>query len=320
MTLGRPLPAGLWGSVGALARAPTLIGHLCRFRPQVIQTQLMTAEILGGLSRWILPDRPLWLHVEQNVYPWKSGPVRALERFLAGGDGLWVTPSRVVADHVQNRLGLPPGRVRVIPNGVKLTGREAPAVLENPCDSKSPFRIGTVERLVPQKRQELILRALRRLRDRGLNVEWSLLGEGSCGRAIEKSISRLGLTPYCHWFGETTDPEVLFSQLHAYVTASDREGFGISTIEAAVRAIPVLAPDIPIFRETLGGLGGLLYAPGSAEDLADRVGRLVIDPTYREHMARSLSTATRGKYGLERMIDAYATLIQSNGPAEMLTS
>ena len=36
VTLGRPLPAGLWGSVGALARAPTLIGHLRRFRPQVI--------------------------------------------------------------------------------------------------------------------------------------------------------------------------------------------------------------------------------------------------------------------------------------------
>ena len=67
-----------------------------------------------------------------------------------------------------------------------------------------------------------------------------------------------------------------------FVSASEIEGFGISVVEAAAVGVPFVISDIPVFREvTKDGTGGLLFRPGDADDLADKINRLLRDDALR---------------------------------------
>ena len=57
------------------------------------------------------------------------------------------------------------------------------------------------------------------------------------------------------------------------------ESFGIVTAEAMAAGVPIVASDIPAFRDVLrGGLAGELFTTGDAAALAAAAGRLLDDP------------------------------------------
>ncbi|WP_354179209.1 glycosyltransferase family 1 protein [Arthrobacter sp. UYP6] len=77
--------------------------------------------------------------------------------------------------------------------------------------------------------------------------------------------------------GVTDDEyEELLRTATALVTLSRAEGYGLPMIEAMAAGTPVVASDIPIFREVSGG-AALLADPDSAEAFADAV-RTLDDP------------------------------------------
>ena len=73
------------------------------------------------------------------------------------------------------------------------------------------------------------------------------------------------------------------------------ESFGIVLLEAMAAGAPVLASDLPAFRNVLeGGRLGELFEPGNVTDLATRALRLLGNPQQREHLrANGLAAAPR---------------------------
>ncbi len=66
------------------------------------------------------------------------------------------------------------------------------------------------------------------------------------------------------------------------------ESFGMVLTEAFAAATPVLASDIPGYRDVVrDGLDGLLVPPGDALALAEALRALALDPRLRERMARA---------------------------------
>jgi phosphatidyl-myo-inositol alpha-mannosyltransferase len=64
------------------------------------------------------------------------------------------------------------------------------------------------------------------------------------------------------------------------------ESFGIVTAEAMAAGVPIVASDIPAFRDVLrDGRAGELFAAGDADDLAKAAGRLLDDPTRRAELS-----------------------------------
>jgi phosphatidyl-myo-inositol alpha-mannosyltransferase len=64
------------------------------------------------------------------------------------------------------------------------------------------------------------------------------------------------------------------------------ESFGIVTVEAMAAGAPIVASDIPAFRDVLrGGLAGELFATGDAADLARVASRLLDDPARRAELS-----------------------------------
>lgn len=76
------------------------------------------------------------------------------------------------------------------------------------------------------------------------------------------------------WFDRATDADVSCAYLgaDAVVCASLAEGFGLPVVEALARGTPVIASDIPVFRE-VAGEDATFFRPGDSSALADALDR-----------------------------------------------
>ncbi len=85
----------------------------------------------------------------------------------------------------------------------------------------------------------------------------------------------------------------------AFVFPSVREGWGLAVLEALAAGLPVVATDIPVFREYLtDGKSALLVPPGDAGALAEAMLHVATDRDLREALAKA-SPAVAGRFTWE---------------------
>jgi glycosyltransferase-like protein len=86
----------------------------------------------------------------------------------------------------------------------------------------------------------------------------------------------------------------------AFVFPSTVEGWGLAVLEAMASSLPVIASDIPVFREYLvPGRGVLLVPPEDHEALAAAMVDLVTNPELQAELGRQ-GPAVAAKYSWER--------------------
>lgn len=88
------------------------------------------------------------------------------------------------------------------------------------------------------------------------------------------------------------EKEVLLRTARCLVLPSRIESFGLVLLEAWSVGVPVIALDLPVFRELIThGVDGLLVPPGDVPALADAIATLLADPVR----ARAMGLAGRRK-------------------------
>lgn len=97
--------------------------------------------------------------------------------------------------------------------------------------------------------------------------------------------------------GPVSDPQIesLYRAADIFAFPSVKEGWGLVVLEALASGLPVLAADLPVFREYLrAGHNALLVDPYSLPALAEGMVRLAGEPTLRQRLAEAgLATASR---------------------------
>jgi glycosyltransferase involved in cell wall biosynthesis len=89
-----------------------------------------------------------------------------------------------------------------------------------------------------------------------------------------------------HLVGHTEDIGDLLSASDVFVFPSLHEGLGGALLEALGMSMPVVASDLPAFREFLvQGENAILVPPGYASAFAEAIGRLLDDEPLRGRMA-----------------------------------
>lgn len=122
--------------------------------------------------------------------------------------------------------------------------------------------VGTIE---PRKAHLQVLEAFTKLWARGLDIHLVIVGregwkdvESSERRDIPQVMNILHQHPekqkHLHWLDGISDEylEKVYTSSSCLLAASWGEGFGLPLIEAAHHNLPILARDIPIFREVAG--------------------------------------------------------------------
>jgi len=195
------------------------------------------------------------------------------------------------------------GRYRIVPNGVHLPDAGAPAhappgaepdarayaspgAEHHPPGTGDPqrqLRILFIGQAVERKGLPVLLRAFEALREE-IPATLTLVGAGAAEVAHmmldDRGVVALGKVSEERKLAELERAEVLCApSLHG-------ESFGMVLTEAFAAATPVVASDIPGYRDVLrDGRDGLLVPAGDALALAEALRRLALDERLRAQMA-----------------------------------
>ena len=245
------------------------------------QALLASLKLHGVRLYFIVYDLLPVRHPEWFV----DGLAHAFEQWLGSvaalADGL-VAISRATADDLLDWLAEhPPVRADAAQVGYAHLGADldasAPsrgidadghALLARLRDQPTLLMVGTLE---PRKMQAQALDALERLWDDGVALNLVIVGKP--GWRVEALAARLRDHPQrgrrLFWLERASDEllERLYGASSALLAASQAEGFGLPLIEAARHGLPVIARDLPVFRE-VGGAHAWYFTAGDGAALA----------------------------------------------------
>jgi phosphatidylinositol alpha-mannosyltransferase len=180
-----------------------------------------------------------------------------------------------------------PGEVEIVPNGVDVERFARPgASVAGLPDGRILLWVG---RLDPQKGFPIMVRAFGRLATEFPDLSLVVAGDGRDRHATDllnedarTRVRMLGSVPNV--------------ELPAYLAAADvfaspatgHESFGIVLVEALAAGVPVVASDIPGYREVIrAGVDGLLVPPSDAAALASAIRRVLAEPDLASGLAHA---------------------------------
>ena len=138
---------------------------------------------------------------------------------------------------------------------------------EQKRDQKMLLYVGS---LYPHKNIKVVLEALaNQLQEYTLRI----VGSRSVFRLpIEQQVAELGLTERVIFMGKVSDSSLaeLYKTCFATVQPSLSEGFGLTGLEAMSFKSPVIASDIPVFKEVYQK-GAVYFDPSSANEFSNAV-------------------------------------------------
>lgn len=114
--------------------------------------------------------------------------------------------------------------------------------------------------------------------------------------------------------GVRDDMPECYAAADVFVTASWREGFPRSAMEAAAMGLPTVASDIRGNRQVVDdGVTGVLVGVRIPEEIADAVGQLAPDATRRTAMGSAARQRALAEFGQQRVIDRTLAAYRSLG-------
>lgn len=245
-----------------------------------VQVYFVIYDLLPVLSPNVFPEGAQTMHTS-----W----LNTVEKC----DGL-VCISRAVADEMADWLAVH-GTKRLRPlklgwfhlgadvkNSAPSTGLPVNAhnVLKTISSRPTFLSVGTVE---PRKGYLQILSAFEKLWAQGLDINLVIVGHEGWKGLPERQRRTIPLTIYSllnhpelgrrlFWLEGISDEylESIYTHSSCLIAGSEGEGFGLPLIEAAQHNIPIIARDIPVFRE-VAGLHAFYFSGNSGDKLASSV-------------------------------------------------
>jgi glycosyltransferase involved in cell wall biosynthesis len=218
-----------------------------------------------------------------------------------------VFPSQAAADAIRRTIPIEPSRAAVVHYGVSPDA----FVEAEPVRSEAPYLFlpASPER---HKNIETLIRSLEFASDPRLEL-WiagsSLLDPAHC-RELEATAARLGLAERVRFLGPVPYAQLLgyYRGAAAFVFPSLLETFGHPLLEAMLARAPVVASDIPTFREIAGDTA-LYFPPLDAKALAAQVDAVRADPAATSQRVARASERARS-YSWKRSVDELCAVFE----------
>lgn len=144
-------------------------------------------------------------------------------------------------------------------------------------EPRTENRILFVGRVTGEKQIDVLLQAAALLKPE-LNAQIEIVGGGDQRRNLEHLSDTLGLTSRITFTGYVTDEELrsAYSRATLFAMPSIAELQSIATMEAMASGLPVVAADAMALPHLVHDeQNGFLFKPGNAQDLADKITRVL---------------------------------------------
>ncbi len=292
---------------------------LASLQPDVVQTWMYHADLLGGLAARSLGIRKVVWGLRQSNLSLAAN--RATTMFT-----IWLcarlsgsVPSRIVcgsnaARNSHGAIGYSEQLMHVIPNGFDLDlFRPSPvdreSVREELGTSPGAPLIGIVARLDPQKDHRNFIAAAGRLHRNHSTAEFVLCGEGMSpvNETLVGWIEELGGGARFHLIGRRDDIARLTAAFDIAVSSSFGEGFSNAIGEAMASGVPCVVTDVgdsaSIVAET-----GIAVPPRDSEALAAAIERML---DFGAERRRELGAAARRRIEEKFSLGAVARMYEA---------
>lgn len=207
-----------------------------------------------------------------------------------------VTVSEECGSSVKDKFGGLEAKVKVIHNVVSPAMIRRLAQDELPAEESSAVRLLTIARLHPVKGIDLAIEAAKLLRDMGIEIEWTVLGEGSREEreSLASLIERYGLQRQIRLLGAVDNPYPYLKLADIVVQPSRYEGKSIAIDEAKIMGKPIVATAFTTVADQIEhGKSGLVVEI-DPQAIASGIKRLIEQPELREAFAARLAEEALG--------------------------
>jgi colanic acid/amylovoran biosynthesis glycosyltransferase len=190
-------------------------------------------------------------------------------------------------------------------------------------EGDSAFEILNVGQLAGRKGQVVLLEALGDLLNRGLDVRLTIVGEGEIEGDLRRISERLGLSEVVCFAGAVGQDSIhgYYERADVFCLPSFAEGVPVVLMEAMAMGLPVVAANVMGVPELVDdGVNGLLVRPGRADQLAEAIRRLALDPELCERFGsagrRKVVTSFHIAQSAEALARAFTEVTRSDSGRE----
>lgn len=302
-----------------------------RDRPHVIHTHTAKAGTVGRTAARIAGDArpPVVVHtfhghmLKGEFDPVRTRAYREIERNLARTTDALIAVSPEVRDELVDVGVAPAARFAVVRLGIELSERmvgasDGASIRASLGIPPERFCVGWVARMSAVKQPEDVLRAIRELRDGGIDAALIMIGDGPERATLEERARELGLVEGVHFVGFQNDVGPWFHAFDVLLLTSRSEGTPVSAIETLASGRPVVATDVGGTRDVVkDGVSGFLVPFGDVTAAAERLERLASDPELRATMGAAGQTFALASYSVPRLVGdidrLYRSLLTAKG-------
>lgn len=293
------------------------------WQPDAIATHFTRSFVCGTLvARWFsLPvihheHGPATLDRPQRT-PSKLLGKRLRRSWLPGASAV-ICNSHYTAKALRQMYSIDAQKIKVIHNPVERRSHDA---VSSPIFPTSTIRTGHVGGMVHWRDQATLIRAVKILKDRGLQIKLLLVGDGPMRPDLMSEVEQLDLSGNVTFMHFQRDLEEFYSSIDVYVNPALAEGFGIAVVEAMLENKPVILARAGAHPELIeDGVSGVLYAAGDATDLAGKILMLASTPQIAMTIADAGCRHAKSAFAAHKFAAAYQTIVEETVAARQFSS
>lgn len=288
---------------GAIAKFRQLRKLLAENKDAAMFSYLTRPNFVGGLVAWSVGFENVFTGIRNTVLPpHKFFADMVAARFFAKG----VIYNAHTACESFSRRWFPKAKGIAISNAIAAWD-DVPS-----RDKSDVLRVVAVGRFVPEKDYVTWCRAIRKVRDAGVEVKATIIGWGAEEASVRGLIAGLGLDGDVTILPGNSDVRKALYASNVYLSTSRFEGVSNSILEAMNAALPVIATDVGDNRYMLAdGKSGYLVKIGDVEAIAAHLVELARSPDKRQGLGEINRERVKTLYSPEKLLASYNDLINN---------
>lgn len=225
---------------------------ISEFKPDIIHTHLFEAEIT---SRSCYYPKAVWFsHCHDNMIQFKNFSFDTLKnkstftnffekkylfsRYDANNGTQFIAISNNAKEYFENKISGYP--ITLLLNAINFD--KFFIEKENKKYSKS-IKLINVGSFVDKKNQQFLITIAEKLKEKNIEFELHLLGDGKNIKAIEQKSRTLNLKEHIFFYGNVNNVEEHLWQSDIYVHSATYEPLGLVLLEAMAAGLPVISLD-----------------------------------------------------------------------------
>ena len=237
---------------GSMVSLATKAGIFKRYKAQGVKMVFAVYDLLPITHPEFFPPESKNIHEK-----WLNDIIDSSDKLICISKSVADEVKNWIKQHKQERQNLP--KVTFVHLGAEFNTSK----IEQNLSSKDQQRldmlrndavtflmVGTIE---PRKGHKQVLEAFELLWQEGLDINLVIVGKKGwmVEDLIRKIVNHTQLNRHLFWLEFVSDSllQKVYQTSDALISASESEGFGLPLIEAAYYGLPIIARDIPVFKE-----------------------------------------------------------------------